>query len=255
MKLRTFIILAAVASAALGYTYSALTYRTLARSDDSGPGCLKSCGCGSPFKSKSTRDCGFATCYVSECQYNRNGCGYSDTFNDICLDEGPGWTCPSCPATNFGTQDDCQSYGYYWLTSTSTCSDSPPTTSGDCGALGYSFYGGTCYPNGCPAEAGSSFDCEQAAQIWCSRKCRCVTSQGTCDMSPIIVDVSGDGFDLTNTASGVDFDLESDGAKERLAWTTAGSDDAWLALDRNCHGLIDNGTEMFGDVTPAAALG
>lgn len=87
-----------------------------------------------------------------------------------------------------------------------------------------------------------------------------ICQNGECtgaDPSPILIDISGDGFNLTNAADGVLFDIDADNVREQVSWTAAGSDDAFLVLDRSANGTISSGKELFGNFTeqPAPAQG
>lgn len=71
-------------------------------------------------------------------------------------------------------------------------------------------------------------------------------AQAADQVSPVIVDMSGDGIRLTTSGRGVRFDLYNTGTKIQVAWTERGSDDAFLAVDNNFNGRIDNGGELVG---------
>ena len=98
---------------------------------------------------------------------------------------------------------------------------------------------------GCGCDSIQRMDCQQGGGEWLEYSCACV--------SPVLIDLDGDGFDLTDGAGGVAFDFTGDGTPELMSWTAAGSDDSWLFLDRNGNGMVDNGQELFGTSTPQPA--
>lgn len=69
---------------------------------------------------------------------------------------------------------------------------------------------------------------------------------------PLVLDLEGDGVELTSAKDGVTFDMSGTGAT-RMAWVK-GKDDALLAIDRNGNGKIDNGSELFSDAFQAGGL-
>lgn len=72
------------------------------------------------------------------------------------------------------------------------------------------------------------------------------TGYGT---EPILIDLDRRGFRFTDAAGGVLFDLDADGTLDQISWTVAEAGDAFLVLDRNGNGMIDDGRELFGDKT------
>jgi len=101
-----------------------------------------------------------------------------------------------------------------------------------------------CYPCvGDPEYSSYSYDMCFPDYHWSCTQCKCIRN------SPVLIDVAGNGFAMTNGPKGVNFNFNGEG-RERTSWTAAGSDDAFLVLDRNNNGTIDDGTELFGNRTP-----
>jgi hypothetical protein len=67
-------------------------------------------------------------------------------------------------------------------------------------------------------------------------------------VDPIALDLNGDGITFGSATDGyAQFDMDKNGFKERAAWLN--NADGFLARDINGNGLIDDGSELFGDQT------
>jgi hypothetical protein len=104
--------------------------------------------------------------------------------------------------------------------------------------------GGGCQPYSCGGGYYWSYDL--CACVY--RVCGCCCNNG----SPILIDVDGSGFNLTDVTHGVMFNISGTGPVQ-MAWTAQGSTNAFLFLDRNGNGIVDDGTELFGNFTPQPA--
>lgn len=144
------------------------------------------------------------------------------------------------------TPQECTDIGYSWNFTTHNCEDTEggngdPTCSG---GQTYNYEVGACCTDPPP-----TYLCDAPLP---QTNCPYNIDSNPCFASPILIDIAGNGFNLTDKTGGVDFDIDGnpDHLKEHLSWTQAGSDDAWLALDRNHNGSIDSGRELFGNFAP-----
>jgi hypothetical protein len=175
--------------------------------------------------------------------------GLGHTFNPRTIMNQPGSSCLDYQYVTYVSSFDANMAHTCLGLGTSPCAAPSPTPTPSeeyaCAEQGWfwNFSNNTCQPDPWYCDQ-QPIPCGQDWS-WNFETCRCEW-----DLTPIVIDVLGNGFDLTDGPGGVRFDLSSDGHKEKLSWTAANSDDAWLALDRNGNGTVDNGTELFGNVTP-----
>lgn len=74
-------------------------------------------------------------------------------------------------------------------------------------------------------------------------------TSAACPISPLVLDLNGDGVQTTDLFAPVSFDLNGDGISEVVAWTCGWTEEGFLWLDLNRNGTVDGGRELFGQGT------
>ena len=219
--------------------------------------------------------CGCTTSGDSTC-YSASDCG-SENYScvDGCCVDNVGCTVGVCLS-----RADCGANTNAWACSDGCC-ESACTVGASCGACGGGAFQQNCAcsdPSGracgtCgTTECNGSCDDPCAVESWSggcdpnSGECECCPDGSECEdietswygeawecvpyEDPVIIDIDGDSFTLTNVAGGVKFNFFNSRGPLQTAWTAPGTNAGWLVLDLNGDGRIENGFEMFSNVTP-----
>lgn len=191
-----------------------------------------------------TADCGSGSC-------NGGACGttaYYVEANDpsCCLPSGfpcnQGTCCNGLICLSNNTCGSCIANGQ-------SCQSSSDCCTGNCA-------GGYCSPTSCPETASCN---DYSPGVFPADPC--MYPSGGCpsgynqsnyccyNATPIVIDALGQGFHITDVNHGVQFKFFPNKPPVQVSWTDAAFRNGWLALDRNGNGLIDDATELFGNLT------
>jgi hypothetical protein len=114
------------------------------------------------------------------------------------------------------SSSDCNTADQDWTTPAETPPQQPP-------------------PNPDPGPGGCVSNCDPFN----------TTGAGT---DPLVISLNGE-YKFSGLGDPVSFDINAVGRKKTIGWTARGSEVGFLALDRNGNGLIDDGSELFGNGT------
>jgi Ca2+-binding RTX toxin-like protein len=64
-------------------------------------------------------------------------------------------------------------------------------------------------------------------------------------LTPLVLDLDGNGIQFMSKDEGVMFDMNNDGVLDKTSWVAG--HDGFLAIDRNGDGVVNNQSELFGN--------